>query len=144
MRILAFIILFLVTVSFQTDKMKSDWKKMKLPGGWTITMSDSTADYFNFGNPRGQLKFENRSKIVIYYSYDESVREKIASGQYAAFFQNKNCQQYSSWKEGGFPNFTFKGKYYLVDLCHTSPYLSDDDDYWDLSDKLFHYINDGR
>lgn len=141
MRTLIFIFLPFLFFSFQTDKIKSEWKKIELPGDWALTISDSTEDYFNFGNSRGQLIFKNKSKAVVYYIYDLSVDERFASGQYSAFFKGKNCQQYSSWKEGGFPNFVFKNKYYLIDLCNTSPYLSDDDEYWDLSQALFDYIN---
>ena len=114
---------------------------MKLPNSWKITINDSVPDYFNFGKPQGKIIFRNNEKLVVYYIYDMKVEEKIKSGQYSAFFKDKNCQEYGSWLEGGFPNFGFKDKLYLIDLCNTSPYLSNDNDYWDLSQALFSYVN---
>jgi hypothetical protein len=140
MRTLCFLFVPLLALG-QTSKNKIDWRDFNPPGKWVMEISESTSDYFGFGGIQGKIVFTLNAKTVVYYSYKMDVREQISSGKYAAFFNGKNCQEYSSWKEGGFPNFEFKNRVYLIDLCKTAPYLSQDEDYWSLSKSLFHFTN---
>lgn len=126
-----------------TNDVETDWTDFAPPGGWEFNVDPNCIDYFNFGNPRGKLSFTNGDKKVVYYAYEMDVLEKIKHGAYAAFFDDKNCEQYGDWKVGSFPNFRFNKLFYCIDLCNTSGFFNVDGntaEYMELSNSIYVYI----
>ena len=142
MKIIAAVVSFIFLSAKPASDIHADWKNVRFPVEWDLTVNgDEAINRFNFENFRGRLCFTLGARKVTYYVYAKPVEKKVSNGEHAAFFSGSQCEQYSSWKEGGFPNFIFKDNIYLIDLCSTAPYLHNDASYSKLSQAIFNYVN---